>query len=214
MTPIVFVDCETDGVHPGRKPWEIAIIRRDDDGEEREISFFVEIDLSTADPFGLKIGGFYERHPIGRAITALGPLVNWPSDQPRSIGAIYVTRRRAAELVARWTHGAHWVGAVPNFDTEVLDRLLREQGFAPAWHYHLIDVEAMAVGYAAGKGIGIELPWKSDELMNAIGVGSPTEAERHTALGDARWARRAYDAVMPMTVVLTDALISPVEEVR
>ena len=28
-TPLVFIDTETDGLHPGRKAWEIALIRRD-----------------------------------------------------------------------------------------------------------------------------------------------------------------------------------------
>jgi len=64
MTPLCFIDTETDGVHPGRKPWEIALIRRDETGEHEQ-SFFVDIDLSTADPFGLRVGRFYDRHPLG-----------------------------------------------------------------------------------------------------------------------------------------------------
>lgn len=213
MTPICFVDMESDGVHPGRKPWEIALIRRDDRGEH-EISFFIEIDLSTADTYGLKIGGFYERHPLGRDIAGPGHLLNWGPSEPRDNGSEYVTRWRAAQIVARWTHGAHWVGAVPNFDTEVLAELLREQELVPSWHYHLIDVESMAVGYARAKGIEIDLPWKSDELSTSIGVFPPGEADRHTALGDARWARRIYDVVINRAPILTNALISPVEEVR
>lgn len=191
-TPICFVDTETDGVHPGRKPWEIALIRRDDEGE-KEVSFFVEIDLSTADPFGLKVGGFYDRHPEGCWISG----ATYPDSGP---GVQLLEPEQAARRVARMTHGAHIVGAVPNFDTEVFDRLLRDHGLCPSWHYHLIDVEALAVGYlAAGRmdpGKSLPLPWKSTDLMEAIGVSPPTEEERHTALGDARWARAAYDAVM------------------
>jgi len=40
------------------------MVRREPDGSEREVSFFVEIDLSTADPFGLRVGRFNERHPL------------------------------------------------------------------------------------------------------------------------------------------------------
>lgn len=201
MTPICFADTETDGVHPGRKPWEIALIRRDEHGE-REVSFFVDIDLSTADSFGLRVGRFYDRHPWGRVIAGLDngdPVASWADPN-------FKTQLDAARLVAQWTHGTHLVGAVPNFDAEVFDRLLRAHGLCPGWHYHLIDVEALAVGYAAGAGKEVVYadgsrgplrpPWKSDSLMQVIGVESPTEEERHTALGDARWAMRAYDAVM------------------
>jgi hypothetical protein len=186
VTPLCFIDTETDGVHPGRKPWEIALIRRDDDFGEQELSFFVEIDLSTADPFGLRVGRFYDRHPLGQAISGLVDV----SEQD------FVPPADAARLVARFTHGAHLVGAVPNFDAEVFDRLLRAHGLAPSWHYHLIDVEALAVGWLRAKGAEIALPWKSDDLMEAIGVPATPEEDRHTALGDAMWARSAYDAVM------------------
>jgi hypothetical protein len=39
------------------------------------------------------------------------------------------------------------------------------------------------------------LPWKSHDLSAILGVESAVEDE-HTALGDARWAMRVYDAVM------------------
>jgi hypothetical protein len=37
-------------------------------------------------------------------------------------------------------------------------------------------------------------PWDSEVLSRAVGV-DPNAYERHTALGDARWARDIYDAV-------------------
>lgn len=189
--PIVFCDTETDGVHPGRRPWEIALIRREPDGKDTEISFFVKIDLSTADPFGLDVGRFYDRHPAGQRISKGTSITRIPAE----CAGLY-DREEAAQTVAHFTHGAHLVGAVPNFDSEVFDRLLRDHGLCPSWHYHLIDVEALAVGYAAAKGIQVAPPWKSDDLMEAIGVEKPSEEERHTALGDARWCRKTYDAVM------------------
>ncbi|HTE66667.1 MAG TPA: hypothetical protein VK736_10485, partial [Candidatus Binatia bacterium] len=78
----------------------------------------------------------------------------------------------------------------------------------PAWHYHLIDVEALAVGWLSGlrsettlatgayAGFVPSLPWDSDDLSRACGVEPASEAERHTALGDARWAMRLYDAIV------------------
>jgi hypothetical protein len=203
--PLCFLDTETDGVHPGRKPWEIAIVRREPDGLEHGMEIFVEIDLASADPSGLRVGRFYERHPLGRYLAGDGP------DRPEvyDLSGDYRSRAKAAELVARWTHGAHIVGAVPNFDTETLAPLLREHGLLPAWHYHLIDIEALAVGWVAHKAKTIReerpdiqlepwppLPWKSDDLGRAVGVEPATAEERHTAMGDVRWVMRMYEAIM------------------
>lgn len=190
MAAIAFVDTETTGVHPGRKAWEVAIIRRGADGKEQTGHYMLPVDLSEADPFGLKIGGFYDRHPQGQNIAGKIPFV-------QTMPAL----NEAARWIARLTHGAHLVGAVPNFDSEVLDKLLRSQGLIPGWHYHLIDVEALAVGYLAGRrpfdrNEPVALPWKSDDLSRACGVEPPTEDERHTAMGDARWAQRWYDAIV------------------
>lgn len=188
MTPLVFLDTETDGLHPGRRAWEVAMIRRDDTGQT-ERTFFVGLDLQHSDPFGLKIGGFWDRHPIGRKLSGKDP-------HP---GPIAMSSHDAAREVMRVTFGAHIVGLVPNFDTEVLARLLRSQGYLPSWHYHLIDVETMAVGWlnalTPDDEPPLEPPWKSDELSLECGVEPPAEADRHTALGDARWAMRWYDAL-------------------
>lgn len=208
MTPLAFIDTETTGVHPDRRVWEVAIIRRDDDGEREMVMQVGDVDLSNADPFGLKIGGFYDRHVI---------YADYGADaEPDS-----APERHVASEVEEWTRGAHLVGAVPNFDADCLDKMLRRHKLIPSWHYHLIDVEAMAVGYLHGKGFGRcscgshaagkvghpaeanckiflpapELPWKSDDLSLACGVTPPDETERHTALGDARWAMRWYDAM-------------------
>lgn len=201
MTPLCFIDTETDGVHPDRKVWEVAIIRRDDAGEQR-LHLLVEIDLATADPFGLKIGRFYERHPLGRWVAHPGGDSLWDDITPpvasslrmNSIQPMYADRRTAAGLVARWTHGAHVVGAVPNFDTEVLAGLLREKGLTPAWHYHLIDVENVARGWLLGRGATVNFTaTSSDDLSRQCGVEPPGDDERHTAMGDAEWCMRWWD---------------------
>src|SRR5438477_49568 len=67
-------DAETDGLHPHRKAWEIAMIRRDFDGTEQTCSIFVRINLATADPHGLTIGRFFDRHPDGRKLTGKPPV--------------------------------------------------------------------------------------------------------------------------------------------
>lgn len=185
--PLCFIDTETTGVHPDRRVWEVAMIRRDDEGEHELVLQVNGVDLSNADPFGLKVGGFYDR--------AFGYGDHGDTEAlPESEVAVYVED---------WTRGAHLIGAVPNFDADCLDKMLRRHGMIPAWHYHLIDVEAMAVGWlnarvAAGSTFAEEVftpPWKSDDLSLDCGVQPPTNDERHTALGDARWAMRWYDAL-------------------
>ena len=177
--PIVFLDTETDGLHPHRKAWEMAMVRRDVDGTEQTCSIFVRINLATADPHGLTIGGFFDRHPDGRKLTGkppVGPANVWSTHD-------------AAKRVLEWTFGATIVGAVPSFDTDVLARLLRNEGLVPMWHHRIRCVEALASGH-----VGRELGGLAD-CMDALGLDFP-EADRHTALGDARAAKRIWDAVM------------------
>lgn len=116
-----------------------------------------------------------------------------------SAGLWHQVEREVSVLreVERLTRGAVLVGAVPGFDAEVLAARMRAHGIAPSWHYQLQDFETLIAGFLRGQGKPVpELPWKSDELSRLAGVEPPGEDERHTALGDARWAMRAWDAVM------------------
>lgn len=213
--PIVAIDTETICLDARRRlAWDVAMIRREPGGAETEHQFFIDVDLADADPFALNIGGFYKRHPLGRFLR-WQPMVN----RNRPAGDNYygghtpgrlLIPRVAAEAVAQVTHGAHLVGAIPSFDAQTLEELLRNNGLTPAWHYHIMDVEAMAVGFIRGEHGAfskddpavvqerevIAPPWKSDDLGRLLGVEPPSEEERHTALGDARMALRWYDRIM------------------
>lgn len=229
-SPLVFVDTETTGLHPDRRAWEIAMIRRDAHGEREVLIQVSDIDLSTAEPMGLKVGGFYERHAGYR------PDAEWiggPNGYPFVEGdpSLWMTEAAAAREVEAMTRGAHLIGAVPDFDARTLDPMLRRHGFVPSWHHHLVDIEALAVGwlsawaaqptrYVTGtapegvmsQGHGqiwmlpertevtslrelIAPPWRSDDLARACGVEPPSDADRHTAMGDARWVQRWYDTL-------------------
>ena len=171
--PLCFIDTETTSLRrpwmpAGRRVWDVAAIRREPDGATTEYQHFLPadaIDLGNADPFALNIGGFWDR---------------W-----RDTGAW-----GCIDALDEMTVGAHLVGAVPSFDEESLAHLFHEHGHSPRWHYHLIDVENLAAG-----ALGLEPPYKSDDLFAAFGVNTP-EGERHTAMGDARSAMALYDAVM------------------
>lgn len=194
MTKICFIDTETTSLRPDRRAWEIGIIAREPGKPDVEHHWLIDghdLDLGNADPFSLSVGRFYERHPDYRL--------------DREPDLICPDEWEALKDVEAVTRGAHLVGAVVSFDAEVLAARMREHGICPSWHYHLIDVEALAVGYLSRKALAIgatdelsrELlapPWKSDDLSRALGVAVSDE-DRHTALGDARWARAIYDAV-------------------
>jgi DNA polymerase III epsilon subunit-like protein len=198
MTRLCFIDTETTSLRPDRRAWEVGLIVRDPGAEDREFRWFIQtedLDLGNADPFSLKIGRFYERHPDYRGT------VN--SD---SYPEAYVLCQ-----VEKLTRGAYLVGAIVSFDADVLGTRMRAGGICPAWDYHLMCIENLAAGWLHASAAALEIrhgasdstarnrtiaspPWKSDELTRALGV-TITEADRHTALGDARWARDVYDVV-------------------
>lgn len=188
MSRIVFIDTETTSLRPDRRAWEIGLIVREPGKPDTEHQWFIDchdLDLGGADPASLRIGRFYDRHPEMN-----GTYDPWGGGSTSCEGA-------ALQEVERHTRGAHLVGAVPNFDAEVIGTRMREHGICPSWHYHLIDVEALAVGYLAGATTldMTRLPWDSDWLHQQLGLAPVPDEDRHTALGDARWARAIYDAV-------------------
>lgn len=178
MSDIVFMDTETTGLSLDDDIWEFAGVRRKPDGSESELHLFLRHDPAKCAALP---ESFAADH---RARFPVSDDEFWHPD--------VVTRAEAAQLISAFLTGRpHIVGAVPNFDTERLQRLL---GAAP-WHYHLIDVENLVVGWAAAQKMPLNPPWDSDFLSGLMGVTAPIH-ERHTAMGDVRWAMRIYDAVM------------------
>lgn len=185
--PIVFLDIETTGLHPDLgQPWDVGLIDRY--GMEHE--WRLPVDLGRADPISLKIGEYRKRTPSG---TPTVPLADFASE------------------FAALCDGCHLAGAVVSFDEERLRRLLRADGECESWHYHLVDVEALAAGYLLGKAERLAAgtsqqagfaaafravaapPWDSGDLSRAVGV-NPDAFDKHTGIGDARWARAVFEA--------------------
>jgi len=185
MSALVFMDTETTGLSLDDDIWEFAAIRREEDGTETELHIFIEHDRDKCRQLPMSfLQDHYDRFRDHRA---------------------YTPRQAASEIASLFRNGKpHVVGAVPDFDTTRIAKLLRGFGLSAGWHYHLIDVENLAVGYLAGRApkrdgeVGFpvpKLPWDSDHLSLAVGV-DPGLFERHTAMGDVKWAMAIYDAVM------------------
>lgn len=177
---LAFVDTETTSLRPDRRAWEVAVILREAGPDfQRQDAYAwdidsTDLDLANADERSLAVGRFYERHPN---------FATRPTSHP-------VTERSMLVEVERLTRGAVIVGAVPWFDTEVLGNRMRAHGLLPSWHYALVDVKALAAG-----AFKLPPPWSLDDCLAGAGLVY-AEAERHTALGDARMVRDLYDAVM------------------
>ena len=219
MSNVCFVDTETTGLDPDRHAiWEVALITPN--GDEHVWQF--PVDEMAADPFALNIGHYWDRRwPVGiQEVSDLDAIYH--AHDPKSRRRNFPDQGRALKPGKDWcehfrdlTAGLHLAGAVVSFDEERLRKLLHQHGILHRWHYHLVDVEALAAGYLAGSYHAIQEvgknpdadgptreeaqcaipPWKSDHLSRAVGV-EPDDFERHSALGDAKWAHAIYDAVM------------------
>ena len=198
-----FVDTETTSLSAEfGQIWEFAGIRRDaETGNERRLEFQIECDLGTADPFSLKIGRYRERFGLAgewepyvvNTAESMVPVMDAYDSNPQ--GQVVTSKFEAAKLIERFTRDTLLWGNCVSFDSERMERLLRGFNECPGWHYHVQDIEPHIVGYAKAKGINFAPPYNSSELSEWLGVEEPGEDQRHTAMGDAEWVMRQWDAI-------------------
>lgn len=206
MTTIAFVDTETTHLDPRHgDAWEIAVIRRREDGVDCEYVWQVRPDLATADPEALKIGRFQERFAVPDGWDAVeffpagGPPLK--STLPEML---FDLQEALKDTVI--------VGSNPGFDIAFLTKLLQAHGRRLPWHYRPLDITTLAVGALYGRASewtrkdcdaawygkvakAVGWPWKSYAASRHVEVEPPAKDVAHTALGDARWARDVWDAV-------------------
>lgn len=197
--PLLFLDCETTGLHPTlHTVWEIgAITAWHITGPEVDdylavndtVELVVDLDpgaLARQDPVAANLTRFDDRYHAATRVTEgaaaralLDALDRLALDCPTAGSRLWPV---------------HLVGAVPSFDDRRVGDLLERCGHTRPWHYHLIDVEALAAGCLA-----VPPPWKSEELCKLIGL-APTRDTAHEALSDARWALEVYASVYDLDI--------------
>ena len=184
MPALCFVDTETTSLDRHKRvAWEIAMVRREEDGSEKRIEFQMELtnrEVNNADPVSLDIGGFDERYDEVAAYS----------------------RKTAAALIAEYTHEAILVGRQVHFDADNLSDILEGQGQYPTWNYRLFDVMTLAKGYLLNhdnitnvSDSVVELfDGGSERLAEWLGV-NPSDFASHTAMGDVEYDMAVYDAI-------------------
>jgi hypothetical protein len=206
---LAFIDTETTGLDAERHEiWEAAAlvftgqtptpieldeplekgqgytITKRADGWEEHHWFVTPTQFGTSEPIALEIGHFRERFDFTKAC------------MPNQFAAWF------ADL----TWGKSLIGAIPSFDEERIRRLCKQWGVVYNWHYHLIDIESMMLGWLMGNTNGHQatghapfpeftlidsFPFKHSQLLEPMGIIVP-ESEKHTALGDAKAVREAF----------------------
>lgn len=184
MPDVVIMDTETTGLAHEDHIWEFAAIRLAENGTTSRYHFFVQHDLAKAEQLPDSFRADHDaRYNASIALT--------PSQFVQILQPVFAGR-------------PHIIGAVPNFDTERLARLLRHYGIdRELWHYHLRDIENIATGYLYGRAslgdeaarVALDNADDSDALSRAVGVEPPGDGVRHTAMGDVEWAYAVWQAV-------------------
>lgn len=223
---LAFIDTETTGLDPRRHEiWEVGLIMADQDGTERdEYVWQLPVDEAEADLIGMEIGMYRQRRwrdsdNASQATVDAAMAGTWPRGADTHVIVPDLDMDVWARKFSRLTWGAVLVGIVPSFDERRLHELLRRHGSIPAWHYQPICAETLAAGWLAGwvagwvagsdgptsneaAAIARSVPWNSGEISRMLDVDPPKDGEdRHTALGDARWAERLWRAVFAPPVV-------------
>lgn len=194
--PKVYVDTETSGLSRADSPWEIALLRVDQDGTARQdLIHIANFATADADPKALNLAGLYERHPMYASdvqtaadAARVSPVLGVPLEYH------LLPDGRAARLVERLTRGRLLVGCNPAFDAErMIAPLLTQHGYGPSWLYRPV----CATTYAAGR---LGLPpylWKNEAIGEAFGVARDARGGRaHTALIDAWYAHDLLEAAV------------------
>lgn len=173
---ICFIDTETIGLNPiVDDVWDVGLIWCEPElvnnktVKRREYNWQFKVNLRYAEASALAVNKYTK---------------NWKNED--------YSKPAFADEFMRITENCLWVGINPTFDIQRIERMLRENGACPLWHYRPVDITE----YIAGM-YGKQPPWKTSDLAKLVGVHrSEYSEDAHTALGDCRYTRDMYNAAM------------------
>ena len=115
------------------------------------------------------------------------------------------------ESIANEGEKAHFIAANPTFDSIMLmnNQIIPFSIFYQVFDYHLIDIEALALGWLRHQELNLSwsvpsvealtpresfLPFKSDDLSKALGIYNE-DAHKHDAISDVDWLVAMWKAM-------------------
>ena len=115
------------------------------------------------------------------------------------------------ENIANEGEKAHFIAANPTFDSIMLmnNQIIPFSVFYQIFDYHLIDIEALALGWLRHQELNLSwsvpsaealtpresfLPFKSDDLSKALGIYNE-DAHKHDAISDVDWLVAMWKAM-------------------
>lgn len=201
--PIASTDCETTGTNPTyHRPWEVAVIRRELDGTETRRLWQIRptsVELRIAQPEALKISRYEERFAVPDGADAADMTPTLTGGAPIPLRFMDAARQIHATL-----QDTVMIGSNPHFDASFLHRLFGVQ--KDPWHYRPVCAVTLAAGRLRANGAMWTMPFFTTEVSEALGVPRPGPDEQHTALGDAAWLLRLYDAATAYPPALRSCL--------
>ena len=174
-TPITIIDTETTSLdRDNLVVWDVGIVHRPAPGIYESRQYFVEVttrELDRADQEALDIGGFDLRYNELEAFS----------------------KQAVAHIVHDLTEGAILANASVDFDAFGLTQLLKHAHLTPSWHYRLLDIRTIGLGYLLGRGAfaaSEDFPDNPgfNDVAEWLGMDPQPVETKHTALGDAEYA--------------------------
>jgi DNA polymerase III alpha subunit (gram-positive type) len=174
-SPVIYTDVETLGLESQiHDTFEVGMHKVFPDGREEDLLLWLPAEIKNAQPDALRINRFYER-------------------QEECYKKYGVEGKDGAWKIARFSSGCMLAGCRIHFDEDMIRAYLLKYDLKPAWGIYTMDVTVFAAG-----ALGLTGRFSAKRVAELLKVEMPSDDERHTAMGDARLAKRIHQAALKL----------------